>query len=81
MPKFDRTTDSNWQIPASPGGKWQARSLLAAKQAEDDDEEVDYVEVDLKRAKDVLLGAELVLAPSHHQLDVVDQELRSSGGR
>lgn len=60
---------------------WIGSSLAAsaaADEAQDNEEDVDDVQVQLQRSKDVLLRAELVAAllTSDHHLSVKDEELQ-----
>jgi len=60
---------------------WLESSLVAsaaADEAQDDEEDVDDVQVQLQRSKDVLLRAELVttLLTADHHLCVEDEKLR-----
>ena len=64
------------------GGKLVASS--AADEAENDEEDVDDVQVQLQSAEDVFLGAQLVAAllPANDHLRVEDEELQhDDGGR
>lgn len=49
--------------------------LLLAHEAQDDDEDVDDIDVQLQGSINVLLRGNLVLAAAHNLLGVIDEEL------